>query len=200
MARPAGSGNVTVVFWQFRAAACTDRGRPARSVRGSLTVRPDALSILRSYNSGVTPPSDPRFKLFAPVRVRYADTDAMGVVYYANYLAFFETARMEYMRGIGCSYRDIEAMGLVAAVTAANCKYIAPARFDDLLSVYARVTRLGRASMTFAYEVWRHDEPQLLSIGDTNHACLNRETLRPAGLPATFREAVTRFEPADFTA
>jgi acyl-CoA thioester hydrolase len=146
----------------------------------------------------VTPPNDPRFKLHAQVRVRYADTDAMGVVYYANYLAFFETARMEYIRGIGCSYRDIEDMGLVAAVTEANCKYLAPARFDDLLNVYARITRLGRASMTFAYEVWRPDDALLLSIGGTSHACLSRETLRPAALPAEFRAAVSSFEPADF--
>jgi acyl-CoA thioester hydrolase len=149
---------------------------------------------LPPYNLSVSPPRDPRFRAACHVRVRYAETDAMGVVYYANYLAFFESARIEYIRAIGCSYRDMEATGVVAAVTEAHCKYLAPARFDDLLTIYVRIERLRKASMTFAYEVWREEDGVLLSEGTTAHACLNRETLRPAPLPLEFREATIAFE------
>jgi acyl-CoA thioester hydrolase len=126
--------------------------------------------------------------------VRYADTDAMGVVYYANYLAFFESARVEYIRAIGCSYRAMEESGVVAAVTEAHCKYHAPARFDDLLVVYVRIERLRKASMSFAYEVWCDENALLLTEGSTSHACLNRQTLRPTALPEDFRSAVLNFE------
>lgn len=142
----------------------------------------------------MSPPRDARFRAACQLRVRYADTDAMGVVYYANYLAFYESARVEYIRTIGCSYRAMEESGVVAAVTEAHCKYYAPARFDDLLTVYVRIERLRRASMSFMYEVWRDEDRQLLSDGATAHACLNRQTLRPMPLPEEFRAAVLAFE------
>lgn len=121
----------------------------------------------------------------------------MGVVYYANYLAFFESARIEYIRTIGCSYRDMEASGVVAAVTEAHAKYLAPARFDDLLTIFVRIDRIRRASMTFAYEVWREEDETMLTEGTTGHACLNRESLRPAPLPEVFRQAVRAYEGPD---
>ncbi|MFN0070583.1 MAG: acyl-CoA thioesterase [Chloroflexota bacterium] len=139
-------------------------------------------------------PRDPHFRAASQIRVRYADTDAMGVVYYANYLAFFESARVEYIRAIGCSYREMEATGVVAAVTEAHAKYFAPARFDDLLTIYVRIERLRKASMTFIYEVWREDDGQRLTEGTTAHACLNRDTLRPTPLPEAFRAAVLQYE------
>jgi acyl-CoA thioester hydrolase len=126
--------------------------------------------------------------------VRYGDTDAMGVVYYANYLAYFEAARVEYIREIGCSYRAMEESGVVAAVTEAHCKYLSPARFDDLLTIYIRIERMRKASMTFTYEVWREEDQQVIAEGSTSHACLDRQTLRPTSLPPEFREAVLAFE------
>ena len=142
----------------------------------------------------MTPPRDTRFRAACQVRVRYADTDAMGVVYYANYLAFFESARVEYIRAIGCSYREMEESGMVAAVTEAHCKYLAPARFDDLLTIYVRIERLRKVSMSFSYEVWRDEDSSLLTKGSTSHACLNRQTLRPMALPEAFRSAVLSYE------
>ena len=142
----------------------------------------------------MTPPRDSRFRAACQIRVRYADTDAMGVVYYANYLAFFESARVEYIRAIGCSYRAMEESGVVAAVTEAHCKYVAPARFDDLLTIYVRIERLRKVSMSFSYEVWRDEDSSLLTEGTTSHACLNRQTLRPMALPEAFRSAVLSYE------
>jgi acyl-CoA thioester hydrolase len=142
----------------------------------------------------VTGPRDAHHRTACQVRVRYGDTDAMGVVYYANYLAYFEAARVEYIREIGCSYRAMEESGVVAAVTEAHCRYISPARFDDLLTIYVHIERMRKASMTFSYEVWREDDAQIIAEGSTSHACLDRQTLRPTSLPAQFRDAVLAYE------
>jgi acyl-CoA thioester hydrolase len=120
----------------------------------------------------------------------------MGVVYYANYLAYFEVGRVEFLRAAGADYRSIEDAGAVAAVTRAECRYLAPARFDDLLAVYARAATMGRASMRFEYQIRREPDGTLLAEGYTEHACLDRSTLRPTRLPAGVREAVERFQGA----
>jgi acyl-CoA thioester hydrolase len=128
------------------------------------------------------------------LRVRYADTDAMGVVYYANYLAYFEVGRVEFLRAARADYRSIEQGGAVAAVTRADCRYLAPARFDDLLAIYTRAASMGRATMRFEYQIRREPDGALLAEGYTEHACLDRRTLRPTRLPAEVRAAVERFQ------
>ena len=132
----------------------------------------------------------------AQLRVRYADTDAMGVVYYANYLAYFEVGRVEFLRAAQADYRSIEANGAVAAVTRAECRYLAPARFDDLLAIDTRAADLGRASLRFEYEIRREPDGALLAEGFTEHACLDRQTLRPVRLPLEVRRAIERFQGA----
>jgi len=129
------------------------------------------------------------------VRVRYADTDAMGVVYYANYLAYFEVGRVEYLRQARADYRAIEESGYVAAVTRAECRYLAPARFDDLLTICTRAAKLGRASMTFEYQIRRDSDAIFVAEGFTEHACVDRQTLRPVRLPVTVRQAIEAFQP-----
>ena len=132
----------------------------------------------------------------AQLRVRYADTDAMGVVYYANYFAYFEVGRVEFLRAAQADYRSIEANGAVAAVTRAECRYLAPARFDDLLAIDTRAADLGRASLRFEYEIRREPDGALLAEGFTEHACLDRQTLRPVRLPLEVRRAIERFQGA----
>lgn len=121
----------------------------------------------------------------ARLRVIYGDTDQMGVVYYANYLRYFEFARSEYIRARGRSYREIEKEGLRLPVVEAHAHYRAPARFDDLLLIRTRVQQLRRASITFSYEVLREGEPDVLCTGHTVHACLN-----PEGRPIRFPPGV----------
>ena len=136
--------------------------------------------------------SDASFPSRALLRVRYADTDAMGVVYYANYLAYFEVGRVELLRVAGTDYRSIEESGVVAAVTRADCRYLRPARFDDVLAVHTRVADVGRVTMRFEYEIRRESDGTLLAEGFTEHACLDRVTLRPTRLPPAVREAMER--------
>jgi acyl-CoA thioester hydrolase len=105
-------------------------------------------------------------------RVIYGDTDQMGVVYYANYLRFFESARNEYLRAKGARYRDVEtAYGIRLPVVEAHVSYKQPARYDDLLVIEAAITKIGRASARFDYRVLR--EGQVLATGHTVHACID---------------------------
>ncbi len=128
------------------------------------------------------------------VRVRYADTDAMGVVYYGEYLAYFETGRVELMRAMGADYHTLEAEGYAAPVVEVVCRYHAPAYFDDLLTVRTRVAEMKRATVVFEYEVWRDADGTLVASGRTRHGCVSRDTLRPVPFPPRFRAAVNAFQ------
>ena len=109
------------------------------------------------------------------IRVRYGDTDQMGVVYYANYLRFFEIGRAEWIRDRGRSYRDIEAAGCLLPVVEAHARYRLPARYDDLLEVMTVPDEVRAASVRFRYEVRRAGEAAMLAEGWTSHACMNRQ-------------------------
>lgn len=124
-------------------------------------------------------------RFFWPVRVYYEDTDAAGVVYYANYLKFFERARTERLRAIGFQQDQLRASeGVLFAVKTVQADYIKPARFNDQLWVTADVTELKRASLTFAQEIRRDDgNGERLCQASIRIVCLNAEDLRPAPIP-----------------
>lgn len=103
------------------------------------------------------------------IRVRYAETDQMGVAYYANYLVWMEVGRVEYCRGIGFEYREMEADGAILAVTEVNCRYRASARFDDEVRILTRMTEARSRTLRFAYEMRRAVDDQLLAQGFTLH-------------------------------
>jgi acyl-CoA thioester hydrolase len=107
-------------------------------------------------------------------RVIYGDTDQMGVVYYANYLRWFEIGRNEWLRQFGSSYTSIERMGLRFPVTEVTCRYVRPARYDDEILIETTLSSLGRASLRFDYEIKRQGDGQLLSEGRTRHACVDK--------------------------
>jgi acyl-CoA thioester hydrolase len=111
------------------------------------------------------------------LRVRYAETDAMGFVYYANYLVWFEIGRTDWIRAHGVTYRALEEHGILLPVTHAACDYRQSARYDDLVRVETRVTRLTRAGVAFAYRVIRADPaPEVvLAEGRSEHVFLSRE-------------------------
>lgn len=106
------------------------------------------------------------------LRVIYGDTDQMGVVYYANYLRYFEAGRNEYIRAHGLRYRDFEErFGLRLPVAEASVNYKLPARYDDVIAVETSMAELRRASARFGYRILRGDE--LLATGHTVHACVD---------------------------
>ncbi len=108
------------------------------------------------------------------LRVIYGDTDQMGVVYYANYLRYFEAGRNEYIRAHGLRYRDFEErFGLRLPVAEASVSYRIPARYDDVIAVETSMAELRRASARFGYRILRGDE--VLATGHTVHACVDLE-------------------------
>jgi acyl-CoA thioester hydrolase len=122
----------------------------------------------------------------AHARVRYAETDQMGVVYYANYLIWFEVGRTELLRSLGWSYREMEHEGIGLPVIEASCLYHRPARYDDELEIRTRGTLLSAVRMQFDYEIVRNPGGELIVSGRTLHAAVNGEG-RPARLPARVR-------------
>jgi acyl-CoA thioester hydrolase len=125
------------------------------------------------------------------VRVRYAETDAAGVVYYANYLTYFEVARVELLRALGYPIAAVEARGVLLPVVEARLKYLRPARLDDLLTIAVAADSLGPASFSFDYEVTREDG-LLLVTGWTRLAVCERETGRAVAIPAWLRDLFGR--------
>jgi len=124
------------------------------------------------------------------VRVRYAETDKMGIVYYANYLVWFEIGRSEYCRARGFSYKDMEENTEAFLVVAESyCRYKSPAFYDDELIVRTHVTELRRRSLRFGYEITRPADNQIIAEGETGHVITDRQG-RVRSLPDTFRQAL----------
>lgn len=116
------------------------------------------------------------------LRVYWEDTDAGGVVFYANYLKFFERARTEWLRHLGLGQQALlDATGAMFVVTDTQLRYLAPARLDDSLDVTVALQRRGSASMTLAQQAWRGDT--LLTEGEIRIGCVDQGTFRPRRIP-----------------
>ena len=121
------------------------------------------------------------------VRVYWEDTDAGGVVFYANYLKFFERARTEWLRASGFGQQAmVEVTGVMFIVADARVRYLRPARLDDLLTINVQPTELGRARFVLQQQCWRGDE--LLCEGTVKIACVDRGTFRPCRIPTDITE------------
>ena len=114
----------------------------------------------------------PIVKNITAYRVIYGDTDQMGIVYYANYLRWFERGRSELLRQIGLPYGTIEKQGFHLPVTDVRCHYANSARYDDVVLIETELMEIGRASLAFAYRILRQANDDLLATGSTKHACI----------------------------
>ena len=121
------------------------------------------------------------------LRVRYAETDKMGVVYYANYLVWFEVARTDLLRSLGWSYREMEAAGVSLPVIEAHCEYHRPARYDDDIEIRTEGRMLSPVRMQFDYRVHLRGDGKAVASGHTVHAALDQNG-RPCRLPPRVRE------------
>ena len=125
-------------------------------------------------------------------RVRYKDTDRMGVVYYGNYLTFFEVGRAEYMRSLGYPYAELEGKGSALAVIEASAKYHSNVGYDELITVKTSVAEIGRVRLRFDYEIFSEDNT-LLVTGFTVHACVNNDR-KPSRIPEALVNAVKELQ------
>ena len=108
-------------------------------------------------------------------RVIYGDTDQMGVVYYANYLRWFERGRSEFLRQIGLPYAQIEAAGYHFPVAEVTCRYAQSARYDDVIEIAKTLNELSRVSFLFEYKISRQEDHIILATGSTKHACIDHQ-------------------------
>ncbi len=123
-------------------------------------------------------------------RVRYQETDQMGIVYYSNYFVYFEMGRIEFLRSLGISYAEIEKENVFLAVAEAHCKYRAPAMFDDLLVIKTCLSKMKLARIEFCYEIRRINEETLIAEGSTLLACLGVNK-KPMAIPEKIRNALS---------
>lgn len=124
------------------------------------------------------------------IRIYWEDTDAGGVVYYANYLKFFERARTEWLRALGVEQQALrESTGAIFVVADVQARYRAPAKLDDLLTVSVKVLELGQASLQLEQQVWRGS--QLLVDGRIRVGCVDVNTLRPCRMPFQVRNVLS---------
>jgi acyl-CoA thioester hydrolase len=113
------------------------------------------------------------------IRVRYADTDQMGVVYHANYLIWMEVGRVEYCRAAGLRYRDLEKEGgILLAVVEAHCRYVSPALYDDEVIVRTRIEEANPRALRFTYELVSAEDGRTLAVGFTRHVFCGRDFKR----------------------
>lgn len=131
-------------------------------------------------------PTSPEFRF--TLRVYWEDTDAGGVVFYANYLKYFERARTEWLRSLGLEQETMRReTGLIFIVTDTSVRYLRPARLDDQLEVSARLLEKRRASLQIAQQAWRGAE--LLTEGTIRLACVNAATFKPSPLPSNLTQS-----------
>ncbi len=131
-----------------------------------------------------------------PVRIRviYADTDAMGIVYHTNYIRWFEIGRTELLRQMGIFYSAFEASGLNLPLTEAYCHYLRPARYDDVLELDTCIAYLKRASMKFTYRIWDETRDNLLTEGYTVHACTDNSG-KIVRFPREIADTIHQYQP-----
>lgn len=128
------------------------------------------------------------------ITVRYAETDCMGVVHHAVYPVWYEIARTDYIKSAGMSYADMERAGVMLPVTGISCRYRLPAKYDDLLVITAKITRLTPARIEFSYTVTKKGESAVLAEGTSSHGFVDAKTFRPLNFKKEMPELFARME------
>ena len=130
------------------------------------------------------------------IRVRYAETDRMGYVYYGNYAAYYETGRVEALRALGLSYKEMEDKGIMLPVLSYSIKYFKPAFFDDFLTVKTTLKELPSGTrLAFEYEVW-NEKGVCLNKGETTHVFVKVDGGRPITIPQEVIDKLAPFFPS----
>lgn len=126
------------------------------------------------------------------VRVRYAETDRMGYVYYGNYTLYYEVGRVEALRQLGTSYKEMEDNGIMLPVYSCNIKYLKPALYDDLLVIKTSIKELPTAKISFDYEIY-NQQNELINTANTLLVFINMSTNKPCPAPKLFLEKIKKY-------
>ena len=123
------------------------------------------------------------------IRVRYADTDQMGFMYYGNYATFYEVGRVEMLRSLGMTYSAMEESGIIMPVTELHCKYIKPALYDEEITVKVIIEKMPSMRIVFKYELY-NPQDELINLGETTLVFLNKDSKRPTLPSEAFLESL----------
>ena len=132
------------------------------------------------------------YKSKTQIRVRYAETDQMGYVYYGNYATYYEVARVESLRQLGLSYKNLEADGIIMPVLENYSKYIAPGRYDELLTIKIVIKKRPGVKIVFNYEIF-NEVNELINIGETKLAFIDTASGKPCRMPDDLAKAMAGY-------
>ena len=134
------------------------------------------------------------FRFHHPLRVRFADTDMQGIVFNGNYLTYYDVAWTEYFRALGLTWQDLIGLGADTVLARTQMEFKAPARFDQILEIYTRVSKIGNTSLTFEFEIYASGDERLIGTASSLYVCIDPETLRPVRVPDALRSRISEFE------
>ena len=134
------------------------------------------------------------FHFYHQLRVRFAETDMQGIVFNGNYLTYYDVAWTEYFRALGIQWKDMIAIGVDTVLARTQMDFKAPARYDELLEVYTRVSRMGNTSITFEFEIYLQGDERLIGAASSLYVCIDPQTLRPSRVPDALRSRIAEFE------
>ncbi len=135
-----------------------------------------------------------RYKFYIPLRVRFAETDQQGHVFFGHYLTYFDEALTQYLRTIGFIYQDFLNAGVDFFYIHSECDYKARAFFEEVLNVHARVGTIGNSSVTFEFAAFKAHNDELVATGKIVAVVIDSQTKKPVRVPEVFRKAVVKYE------
>ena len=134
------------------------------------------------------------FKFHHDIRVRFADTDLQAIVFNANYLTYYDVAWTEYFRAVGFEWKDLLALGVDTVLARTTMEFKSPARFDEILEVHTRVSKIGTTSLTFEFAIYPEGEDRLIGSATSLYVCVDPTTLKSTPVPGHLRARIVEFE------
>ena len=134
------------------------------------------------------------FHFYHTLRVRFADTDMQGIVFNGNYLTYYDVAWTEYFRALGLTWQDLIGLGADTVLARTTMEFKAPARFDQILEIYTRVSKIGNTSLTFEFEIYAQGDERVIGTASSLYVCTDPQTLRPVRVPDALRSRISEFE------
>ena len=135
-----------------------------------------------------------RFRFHHDIRVRFADTDLQSIVFNANYLTYYDVAWTEYFRAIGYEWKDLLALGVDTVLARTTMEFKSPARFDEILEVHTRISKIGTTSLTFEFAIYPQGEDRLINSATSLYVCVDPKKLTSTPIPDKLRRSIVQFE------
>jgi acyl-CoA thioester hydrolase len=133
------------------------------------------------------------------LRVRFAETDLQGIVFNGNYLTYYDVAWTEYFRAMGMVWGEIIETGADTVLARTTMDFKSPARFDEVLEIYTRVSKIGNTSIQFEFEIYPEGEDRLIGTASSLYVCIDPKAMRPVRVPDLLRSRIGEFEGKDFS-